>query len=155
MKILTLNKKQEKLLIQMCKEFFPELQQKSENEGIKWCKENSEDIKEYEIGFRLSDENHNTLVYCSYPIDYGFHIHLLPNDKNPGIHWYQLCLTELPKRIFGNLKNEVTNKAKIYIEPITLCEVQETALYGNHPVDSLKLFVTTAKKNKWFKTKSK
>lgn len=98
MKPIELSLNQKNKLIEMCNKLFPELQTTAEIAAKHWCKSASENIDNYEYGFRLSEEL-SPVLYCSYPIDYDFHTHLLPNDKNPGIHWFEFCYTFLFKKI--------------------------------------------------------
>lgn len=98
-KPIELTEKHKEMLLEMCRKLFPKFQNKCEIESKKWCEEKNENIKDYEIGFRLSEEI-SPVLYCSYPIDYDFHIHLLPNDKNPGIHWFEFCMNDLANKIY-------------------------------------------------------
>ncbi len=117
MKILSLNKKQEKLLMQMLREFFPEYS--------------------YSI---------NRIPYGL--VNFGNGI-----NKNPVLitHWFQLCLTELPIRIFNKLNKLATERHSLYIKPVTLSEIKETALFSKHPVEELDRLIKLYKSYKWFK----
>lgn len=121
MKIQALNKTQQKRLLSLCKEFFPE----------------------YEfIWFNK--------CYGSFVFEGG----ISKENKSIDIHWYQLCLTELPKRIwkkvntlfFEDYGDDRTRMSYPYnrIEP--------SIINSNiHPVDFLYNFVKECKKNKYFK----
>jgi len=144
MKILKLSKNQQKKLLSLCEEFFPELQQKAKQKTRK-------DFSQEEAGFRLSNEKHNTLVYCSYPIDYDYHTHLLPNNQDTGIHWYQLCLTELPKRIYKKIECPLWNINTPFYNRYGYEDIHIQLVRSPHPVDFLVELVQICKKNKYFK----
>ncbi len=80
-------------LIKMCKYFYPELQRKAARNAKKWLNQENQKASDYHIGFRLSEEFSPTL-YCSYPIEYDYHTHLLPPEdesKDCGINWFEFC----------------------------------------------------------------
>ncbi len=141
MKILTLNKKQQKKLLELLDEFFP-------------------DYSNIEI-FSLIDD----FRMDDYFIDFNISIH---------IHWYQLCLTELPKRIWSKLQNSelgfveefddrqyvlnsfVTEVDK-YPQDISISYKEDFQGFKNyctvyHPAEFLYDFVKFCKKNKYFKS---
>lgn len=134
MNIQTLNEEQRKKLISLSEIFFPELQEKAKKETIKWCNEENLNIDEENWGFRLSNQKHNTLIYCSYPIDHDFHIHLIPNNFNPGIHWYQFCLEKLSQRMYDTLNDE--DDSEECYELSYLLEIFNNKV-KEHPVDYL------------------
>lgn len=136
MKILTLNKKQEKLLIQMCKEFFPEWKT--------WNK----------IGID-SSSTQNIIFYDKYGYDDG-----------ADIAWYQLCLTELPKRIFDKLEKEKYQIISRVLEEIDGFDYWQpyysmnmdrlliiNILESKNPIQFLYNFIEECKKNNYFKSK--
>lgn len=120
MKILTLNKKQEKKLLSLCKEFFPEF-------ILVWpCPRDPDKGEEFEDIF----------------------MELEGKKERYAIHWYQLCLTELPKRIlhrFNDKGNRDGCGSGIYSLQQYVVDSPE------HPVDFLYEFVKECKKNKYFK----
>ena len=123
MKIQTLNKQQEKKLLNLCKEFFP----KSTWQQI--------------IGINYGDKD--TVVFYEGNEKEGW-LELFQ------IHWYQLCLTELPKRIF--------HWGDLIINGSGLCHDEEMLSCINsskHPVDFLYQFVQECKKNKYFKDETR
>lgn len=113
MNILTLNKEQEAKLLELCKAFFPEYKHFHLIKNID-CISYGGDHQVY--GWEL-------------PID---HVYFRPDEsetfdykKANTIHWYQLCLTELPKRI---------HTPKCGVATIS---IMERALLAKHPVDYL------------------
>jgi hypothetical protein len=122
MKIQTLNKTQQKRLISLCKEFFPEYGEPQ--------------IINYQGSFAKKD------------INSAQQIRFYNKTQLIHIHWYQLCLTELPKRIVESLKSNIQYKFAFYdsYHLITLEDITET-----NPVDYLWNFVKECKKNKYFK----
>jgi len=122
MKIQALNKTQQKRLLSLCKEFFPEY------EYIWW------------------NSCYLTIVFGGGKSS---------NNKSIDIHWYQLCLTELPKRIWSKV-----NRLKLMCtdgnEKLEMCypysRLEPSVLNSyKHPVDFLYNFVKECKKNKYFK----
>jgi hypothetical protein len=120
MKIQALNKTQQKRLLSLCKEFFPEY------EYIWW---NS--------------------CYLTIVFEGG----KSSNNKSIDIHWYQLCLTELPKRIYLRIITRFGKWLDTGKDHKFLCvqTIQELTIDSNHPVDFLYNFVKECKKNKYFK----
>jgi len=122
MKIQALNKTQQKRLLSLCKEFFPEY------EYIWW---NS--------------------CYLTIVFEGG----KSSNNKSIDIHWYQLCLTELPKRIF-NKTNKIWSKiqTKYFYGGRNYTEITQALCFSQeHPVDFLWNLVKECKKNNYFKKK--
>ena len=83
-----------------------------------------------------------------------------------GIHWYQLCLTELPNRIWNKLLDDAKDVAltnflcdgKEHLQNIHIAYdeeclrgLQNHVLHYKHPVNFLYNFVKKCKKNKYFK----
>lgn len=126
MKILTLNKQQEKKLLALCKEFFPECS------VILFSKDQEGNYPEEDF-ISLSSDNG---IRC--------------ND----IHWYQLCLTELPKRILNKIDEDQMEE---YLDGDTELpdgsnpDLAHQVLHAKHPVDFLYKFVQECKRNKYFK----
>ena len=128
MKVQTLNKTQQKRLLSLCKEFFPKTPF-IELEGIRY--------KEYSyLSFHSGSEKEGWLEEFT-------------------IHWYQLCLTELPKRIFDAMDEDNDSEELYYLlndgEGWGAEEIQIEVLKSKHPVDFLWDFVQECKKNKYFK----
>lgn len=141
MKIQTLNKTQEKKLRELIKQFFPEL--------------HSFEVNGYYGDFMvILNKYTNKKTTCE-----GFY--------KTKIHWYQLCLTELPKRIWNKLDNDYQSKIGnfwfkstktssmflFYPEQILVAEMltKWNFVKLKHPVDFLYDFVKKCKKNKYFK----
>ena len=137
-------------LVEMCSIVFSEMQNIAKENTIKWCSENHEYIDDCEYGFRLSGER-SPRLYCSYPIDYDFHVHLLPNDENPGIHWFEFCMTHLVVRLSGQFgeqglsksdytKNQYPNwfseKIALHLNPFRNEKFEEDVKFI-HPIDYL------------------
>jgi len=131
MKIQKLNDKQQKRLLKLCNEFFPELYSVSIGN---YYKEYMVSLNQYS-GF---DD------ICE-----GF----LENR----IHWYQLCLTKLPKRIFNKTENLYTKiTANYYYGSRDYTGITQAMCFSKkHPVDFLWEFVKECKKKNLFKTKKK
>ena len=128
MKIQTLNKQQEKKLLNLCKEFFP----KSTWQQI--------------IGINYGDKD--TVVFYEGNEKEGW-LELFQ------IHRYQLCLTELPKRIWNNINTPLLY-ADDGTEKLNMCYPYNRLEFSvlnsyKHPVDFLYQFVKECKKNKYFK----
>ncbi len=124
MKIQTLTKKQEERLLELCREFFPEYQKPT---------------------FYHAISRANMLVFF-----------LLDNDSDIYdncdlfVHWYQLCLTELPKRIWSKLNSKGKYEEEgLYIKHTNIAF--NTLFSVSNPVDFLYEFVQDCKKNKYFK----
>jgi hypothetical protein len=131
MKIQTLNKSQKKKLLELCEEFFPNYKQ-----------------------IFLTGDNGEFISFLSHKELYGFRARTV-------IHWYQLCLTELPKRIWDIVEkfpsNHIYNGLASYNDkgskanlPLLYNDFTRQVL-NNHPVDFLYDFVQECKKNKYFK----
>lgn len=136
MKILTLNKKQRKILDELVEDFFQDYFQSF--------------VKNDTIYFYKGAE-----------------------ERGIEIHWYQLCLTELPKRIWNKLQNselgfveEFDDKQYVlnsfvtevdkYPQDISISYKEDFQGLKNyctayHPVNFLYDFVKFCKKNKYFK----
>jgi hypothetical protein len=125
MKVQTLNKTQQKRLLELCEEFFPH----------------------YKQIFSTGD-NGEFISFLSHKEIYGFKARTV-------IHWYQLCLTELPKRIFDAMDEDNDSEELYYLlndgEGWGAEEIQIEVLKSKHPVDFLWNFVKECKKNKYFK----
>jgi hypothetical protein len=123
MKIQTLNKKQQVKLLILCNEFFPD----------------------YFIELLETDNELDNNFF----IEMGeVNIVELEIDRKLLIHWYQLCLTELPKRIDKKLNRK---KYEVDIFESGGDDLLKDCLNSEHPVDFLWNFVEEAKKNKYFK----
>ncbi len=128
MKILTLNKKQEKQLVKLCEEFFPDFYWENVYEG-----DGVDNMAYFDSG--------NSSVILEVNISKNRY-------KLLEVHWYQLCLTELSKRIWGKIPEY---KSELFWDG-TLEDFQSRILLPNtHPVNFLSDFVKEGKKNKYFK----
>jgi hypothetical protein len=138
MKIQTLSKTQQKRLLSLCKEFFPEYidiflltLDKNPPQIVKL-------VKQWEdLMINNSKLKNNIPTIADY------------------IHWYQLCVTELPKRIFDAMDEDNDSEELYYLlndgEGWGAEEIQIEVLKSKHPVDFLWDFVKECKKNKYFK----
>lgn len=139
MKILTLNKAQEKKLLALCKEFFPEY---------------------LEIQFYITEDEEFDqcrkldFVHFLAPIDLKTKKPLGINHESNGliIHFYELCLTELPKRIWDKLRWKLQRDYMYSGINSNTLGGHYSAISGRHPVDFLWAFVQDCKKNKYFKS---
>lgn len=131
-KIQVINKIQQKRLLQLCKEFFPERK---------------------DIYFTNSDNNNINLFICF--AKYNRWDEASDLKDIPYIHWYQLCLTILPERIWQTIvddENVAEDDEWLYDEGYHGSDdIQINTLLSNHPVDFLWKFVQECKKNKYFK----
>jgi hypothetical protein len=140
MKIQTLNKTQQKRLLSLCKEFLTEY------------KYFSFDEQSLDIGSFIKGVNNLRISRHIFMSKFE----KAPYDDGIFIHWYQLCLTELPKRIWNkvNWKDEDIIDFEFFIV-YYLNEhsgmIAGMLEFNQHPVDFLWDFVQECKKNKYFK----
>ena len=97
MEILTLNKTQKKKLLELCERFFPEFKTIKVDFFGEW-----EGIVSFCADAKLTNDSVQHLI-----------------------HWYHLCLTELPKKIARKAQALATET------------IRERALRAKHPVDYL------------------
>jgi hypothetical protein len=135
MKIQTLSKTQQKRLLSLCKEFFPEYidiflltLDKNPPQIVKL-------VKQWEdLMINNSKLKNNIPTIADY------------------IHWYQLCVTELPKRIWESFNDNGQRAWDYHEQAIEDVNISlEILLTSKHPVDFLWNFVKECKKNKYFK----
>ncbi len=119
MKPLKLSKFRAIKLEKLCKEFFPNYKA---------------------ININYSESNPSPKVsFVSHKEQYGYKAQTL-------IHWYQLCLTDLPYRIWNSLTIKGKNIYFVFYRDF-LGEIAQTT----HPVDYLYNFVNSCKKQNYFK----
>jgi len=127
MKIQTLNKTQEKKLLELCEKFFP-------------------NYKSIDLHLR----SYETVTFTTHKEQFGY-------KCSTDIHWYQLCLTELPKKVWNKIKKENIDDVRIYLNiyerELELTDFQSYSINSKeHPLDYLYDVVKECKKNKYFKS---
>lgn len=165
MKILTINKSQQKKLLSLCEKFFPEYKtEKWDTDKINIEFSKDADFELIHKSFWRIEEHANGVVHFIIK-DTVFS----EDDYKLEIPWYQLCLTELPKRIWKQIDWKSYHGSG-WFEPDRKCYKFESFLYSKlrdstanydtflthtllsrFPVDFLHNFVQGCKKNKYFK----
>lgn len=145
MKILTLNKEQKTKLLTLCKEFFPEYK------DVRIRTYYSQGDYNFTPEHPNRKEETNDLFTVEFLTDKEEH---QEHEDGVGysVHWYQLCLTELSKRIFEALPEQAIEDSNyLSNNPVWEQVAMDIVNYQKHPVDFLFKMWEAAKREGYLK----